>query len=51
MLLGIILTILGGLLAIVVFILAEHKEYIWENIEFEEEGDTIERTREPNTNE
>lgn len=43
MVLGLILTILGGLLTIVVFILAERKEEIWECIEFKEEGDTIER--------
>lgn len=37
MVLGIILTILGALITTVIFILAQHKEEIWEHIEFKEE--------------
>ena len=35
-------TILLGIVAFITFVLAQHKEEIWETIEFEE-GDTIER--------
>ena len=41
MLLGIIITILVSLLTTVVFILAENKEEIWNNIEFKD-GDNNE---------
>lgn len=46
---SILITFVLGLFAGMTFILAQHKKEIWNNIKFKEEGDTIERTREPNT--
>lgn len=37
------ITLIIGVGAALLFILAQHKEEIWESIEFKEEGDTNER--------
>lgn len=40
---ALLITLIMGIGTVLLFILAEHKQEILENINFKEEGDTIER--------
>lgn len=50
MILPILITLLMGIIAYIIFILAQHKKEIWDMIMFKE-GDEDERSRELNSNE